>query len=110
MKEKPLFVGVEDSKGIRMSLLESSRDIVKTLQAFENLRATRIEKVEKIMLLKNTIKEIEDIKNMLNEKIPDYGLSIKKEKSSPKTKEKTDEIKKLEQELSYIEEKLSRFS
>ena len=59
MKEKPLFVGVEDSKGIRMSLLESSRDIVKTLQAFENLRATRIEKVEKIMLLKSILENPE---------------------------------------------------
>lgn len=122
-EEKTFYVGIGNKHEVRRELLECSKSIVGVLKNYEKVNAIREEKVEKIIELKNVLAEIRQMSSVLREGFPAQASvkmahtkkHIKKEKVPvqrvivkkvyPKP---GNEIKKLEEELSEIEDRLSR--
>jgi hypothetical protein len=123
-EEKTFYVGVGNKSEIRRDLLECSKSVVGLLKNYDKLNSVRQEKIEQILNLKNIMSEIKQLSIVLKDKFPSQASSVKiapkkrvvvKEKIIvPKTVVKTvykkpdNEIKKLEEELSEIEERLNR--
>jgi len=134
-KEEIFYVGIRDPIEIRRSLLESSKDMVHSLQRFERFKSVRKEKHESIQELKELMGHIKKLVTQLKSVLPENDLrvelgkekqkytakksqvttqKVKKEKA-PKVKEvkeritpkEMSELEKLEAELSAIEGKLS---
>ena len=128
-KEEIFHVGIEEPKEIRKNILESTRQVIYSLQRFEKLKAVRIEKAEKIILLKKQIIELLRLVEIFRKELPKTKLRAKenidkieplnipvvkkeiREKRDKPVKEQTtkkiNELDKLEYELSQIESKLN---
>lgn len=123
-KEKAFYVGVKEPIDLRKNLLECSKIVVKSLQKYERFKDIRKKKIENIINLKGIIKEIKKLNNNLISKLPETKIKAeRKEKTTiPKGKKevegeiskteikKTNELEKLEAELSSIESKLNTLS
>ncbi len=123
-KEEVFYVGVKEPIDLRKNLLECSKIVVKSLQKYEKFKDIRKKKIENIINLKGIIKEIKKLNNNLISKLPETKIKAeKKEKTTiPKGKKevegeiskteikKTNELEKLEAELSSIESKLDILS
>lgn len=127
-KEEVFFVGVKDPIGMRRAVLESSKDVVQSLQRFEKFTAARKKKRESIEQLKSIVQEAVGLVNKLKRNMPSGGLRMKpvekpkpvpaapKKLKKPETKQQPQkplhkskemgELEKLETELSDIESKL----
>ena len=114
MKENIFYVGVKDPIELRKSLLESSRDIIKSLQKHESFKEIREEKTEQIIKLKNVMSDIEKLNKRLKAELPKIELRAKEEISKKykkiKPSKNISEIEKLEKELDFIESKLNEIS
>ena len=128
-EEETLYVGVNNPAELRKELLESSKEVIGILKDYDDINSIRTEKIEKIMELKEVLAEIKKLISILNEKLPTEKIRashplIKKpvkksvskvrveqprkeavKKSVPK---QSDEIRKLEDELSEIEARLNK--
>ena len=129
------FVGIKDPIETRRGLLESSRDIVQSLQRFESFKALRAEKEQRTKELSTVIRSANRLISRLKKSLPATKLRVKimkekdeqekskqkkKGKKSKKEKEKKTEpaitrrelteIDRLEQELNSIEHKLRGLS
>ena len=124
------FVGIKDPIETRRGLLESSRDIVQSLQRFENFKVLRAEKEQRTRELVTVIRSTQRLVSRLKKSLPETKLrvkvmkekqeqskaKVKKGKKAKPQKEKKPEIKisrkelgeidRLEQELNNIEQKL----
>jgi DNA replicative helicase MCM subunit Mcm2 (Cdc46/Mcm family) len=123
-KEKAFYVGVKEPIDLRKNLLECSKIVVKSLQKYEKFKDIRKKKIENIINLKGIIKEIKKLNNNLISKLPETKIKAerKERKIVPKGKKevegeiskteikKTNELEKLEAELSSIESKLDTLS
>ena len=108
MKENTFHVGIKDPIELRKNLLESSRDIIKSLQKHERFKAIREEKIEQIIKLKNVMGDIEKLNKRFKAELPKIELRAKKEEISKKYKKtkpfrNISEVEKLEKELDFIE-------
>ena len=127
------FVGIKDPRDIRRSILESSKDLIQTLQQFERFKQVRKEKDQEMRHLKSLVSEIRTLSGKLKNNLPKTNMRIKlkKEKSAAAKKRKTQSKKaapkkvihkpavettaftdfdKLENELDKIEERLSKLA
>ena len=128
------YVGINDPIEIRRSLLESSKEMLQLLKRNEKFKEVRKEKKENISRLKDDMKEIKKLFAKLKSLLPVHHLriilkaekdklikqkvsTVKKKKTVAKkkvaavtkqkvNKEDLSELKKLEQELANIENKL----
>jgi len=129
-EKKSFYVGINNKSDLRKGLLECSKEIVGILKDYERLNSIREEKVEKIVELNNIVTEIKQLNNALKSKLPSENIRAKatsakktfvkkitREKNVRKQvpakiipKKPTAEIKKLEEELSEIEERLNKIN
>ena len=125
-KEGLFFVEVRDPNNVKRNIFESLRDIVQSLQKFERFKQLRNQKVDSISKLRKDLKDVNKLVSDLKIKLPEARLREAKLKpvlrEVPKRKEPTkkqykreaveredkptNELQKLESELSAIEEKL----
>lgn len=118
------FVSLDDSDEFRKNLLGVSRDVIVSMQKYEQFKIVRIKKYENITRLKHIMSEIEGLVVKLKEICPTAGVREKPvsefmeklherqdyEHSSEITKDNSDystDLKKLEKELSKIESQLN---
>ncbi|MBW3003060.1 hypothetical protein KY328_00785 [Candidatus Woesearchaeota archaeon] len=133
-KDQIFFIGIRDPIEIRRSLLESSKDIVHSLQRFERFKEVRKEKLEALQEVRKTMSHVKKLMADLKKALPETDLRVelgkeeqrrKLKKAAKETKKEVkvakpmpikerispkemNELEKLESELSAIEGKLSR--
>ncbi|MBD3310471.1 hypothetical protein GF351_04585 [Candidatus Woesearchaeota archaeon] len=111
------YVGVKDEIEVRKNLLEASKGVLNTLQSFEEFKATRQEKLQEILKLRQILKEIHSLSNRFRKEVPTVKRSITPRQPARKTaiaektpakvqEEDVEEMNKLESELTAIENKL----
>jgi chromosome segregation ATPase len=109
MEQKDYFVGIYDPVDVRRNLLESSRNIVKSLESFDNLQRIRHDKLKSIKELKSMMNEIDMILAKLKEKLPNAHLR-ELDISEPQTTRAdfSGQIDQLEEQLKSVEKELSK--
>ena len=114
---KGFYVGVKEPISLRRNLLESSKSIIQKLKDYENLKSIRTEKHKKILEFMDKVNEILILLSGLKEDFPKHGLgedvNVKrklgknKKGKTNKVDVNTNEIEKLEKDLTEIESRLS---
>ncbi len=113
-----LFVKFEDPISFRKAILEASKEILISLQDYENFKAIKQQKAELIAKLKEQIAEINVLLNELRKNLPKTGAIKAKVKATFKpaakpvviktvAKAESNELKNIEQQLADIEAQLS---
>jgi len=101
------FVKLDNPNEFRQSLLEGSKNIIKTLERYEMLKSIRRQKILHISELKNIIKDLQILSDKLKEALPKTKLRYKaKAKPLAKAKKPAKELADMEGELKKIEAKL----
>jgi hypothetical protein len=121
MDNEKIFVGVRNQRELRKNLLESSRLVLQDLKKYQDFKAIKTKKAEKISSLKLSIKEIkrlisklklsipkiEEFKEQKKERPQNKQLKLKEEPKKETQKKARTELDVLEDELKRIETKLS---
>ncbi len=122
-EEKAFYVGVNNPSGLRKELLECSKEVVSVLKNYDKVNSVRQEKIEKTVELQKILAEIKRLNSILKERLPSekvrakplkVGKSSAKKKTVQKAQPKSipeepdSEIKKLEDELVEIEDRLNK--
>jgi len=110
-QKEVFYVGLNNPKEIRKSVLESTRDIIQVIKTQDSLKQIRTKKYVLIEELKNQMVQIDNLMNRLKRALPS---SREKEQTSPsisnkrriEAPRKIKDIDKLEAELADIEAKL----
>ena len=116
MVNEVFHVGISNPGDIRRTLLESSKQVIYSLQRFEKVRALRVEKTEAIVKIKSQIAELTQLMLVLKKELPKTKLRASRapDKIEPleePTRHKlrgAGELDKLEMELREVESKLNR--
>jgi hypothetical protein len=117
-KEDDYFVGIYEPLDVRRNLLESSKEIIKSLQANENLQRTREMKLRLYREMKRIMEELDLLISKLSKRLPKSGLRKALENDSKKISHRViqvnnpkfnSELEKLEQQLRNVEKDLSSF-
>lgn len=92
MTDKDIFyVEVHRPIDFRRSLLEASRDLLRALQKFEDLKKVRADKMKEIAKLKSIVRDINSILNQAKNHVPALNIKIpeppKHEKKAKESKE-----------------------
>jgi len=118
------FVGLHNSMDVRRNMLESSRDMIHTLQSYQKVNEVREEKIKRVEQFKTIMEELKLLVNKLNKALPkvqvkEVELRAKEafEKISrketkvevPRDSSGKSDLEKLEAELAKIEGRLSKF-
>ena len=113
---KGFYVGVKEPVSLRRNILESLKSVIQRLKDYENLKLIRKEKYKNVLEFRDKINEILVLLSDLKEHLPKHELGEnvhvkrKAEKNKKgKTKKveiETDEIEKLENDLTEIESRL----
>ncbi|MBN2422689.1 hypothetical protein JXB41_05650 [Candidatus Woesearchaeota archaeon] len=111
------FVGVTNPLDVRRNVLESSREMIQTLQSYEKIKKIRESKVRRIQQLRTVIRELDLLFSKLKSSLPKTHLRAKvaesvsssKVKSSDSTKQMT-ELERLEEQLKEVEQEIARVS
>jgi len=106
MDEKDFFVGIYDPADVRRNLLESSKEVVKSLQAYEKLHVIRTQKLKRFKDMKKVMNELDMLIEKLNEKLPKSHLRTAIDVPQTRTNFSS-ELQKLEEQLSAVEKELS---
>ena len=126
------YVGMKDHIELRKSLLESSKQLIKSLQRYQKFKALREEKIQKLSRLRAMIRELRRLNGKLRSQMPSM-IEIEKHQEEKKGSKKAaqpvklvqkknakpekvvvaapvklTELDRLEKELSEIESKLGR--
>lgn len=114
-----LYVGLENPKDIHKWILESTKGVLKILQAYEKLKNANARKHAQMEVLKQLTEDISYQVTELKEKLPkvtikdlpkDTPKQLKKSAAKATTSQEIQSSKvglsKIEKELSEIEEKL----
>jgi uncharacterized protein YjfI (DUF2170 family) len=90
------YVTINDPVDLRINLLESSKDIIYSLQDYRDIVNLRKQKLKHMAHLKNLMIEITKLTNKLQKALPKHSISkVSSRKSS--VKEFKEEIKKIEE-------------
>ena len=84
-RDEPLYIGIEDPSAIRRSLLESIKSLIRILQTSDKVKATRREKKEVTVQLKDTVVEMYALLGNLKASLPKIPLAHLPKKQKPKT-------------------------
>lgn len=107
MAKEDSFVKVTNPKNSRRVILESTRDVLKVLQGYEDFKKIRKKRAELIESFKSTIAETKARVSNLKRMLPKTAVKEAKKPFAVEEKTQQPELKRLEQELSDIEDKLS---
>jgi len=109
-EQEEFYVGIENPDDIRRQILETSRDVVVSLQRFEKFKITMLKRLDYIEKVKSNVKEINDLILRLKKVLPASRIRIKpiveKEVIKKASGSKGDDLERLEKELSEIESRL----
>ena len=108
-KENNFFIKVQSPRQTRKIILENTRDVLRVLQGYEDYKKLREKRGHLINSFKTDMGEIRSLVLELKRVLPKAGIKEVKKQVLPKetVQKPAKEIKKLEQELADIEEKLS---
>ena len=124
-KVEEFFVGLHNSMDVRRNILESSRDMIHTLQSYQKVSELREEKFRRIQQFKTIMEELKLLISKLNRALPKIQVKeveVKaKEALERKGKKETKlevsqdksgktDLEKLEEELAKIEGRLAKLS
>lgn len=122
MTSSDVFVGVADVVSLRRDILNSSKNVITSLRAYEKYKGLRREKLRRILELCHVLAEINGLNNKLMAALPKVGferpvesfvarvpLSAKEDRVFAPVETKS-KIYLLEKELDAIESKLSSLS
>jgi hypothetical protein len=101
------YKGIKDPNELRRSLLECSKDVIKSLQSGIDYESLRKRKESRIIKLKREVSEINQLYVQLNSILPEEEMEEKSTKK-PKRKRENYDIRDLSEELSEIESKMSK--
>ena len=101
------YKGVKDPHELRRSLLECSKDVIRSLQNSGDYISLRKRKETAIIKLKRNIDEIHQLYEQLNSILPVEQMEEQKQKKTKRRAVDYD-IKDLSKELSEIESKMSK--
>ena len=102
------YKGIKDPEELRRSLLECSKGVITSLQNSKEYENLRKRKETTILKLKEEIDEINRLYFQLNVALPEEELEEKKLKNKKRIKREDYSVKDLNEELSAIEEKMSK--
>jgi hypothetical protein len=117
------FVGIYDPLDIRRNILESSKELIKSLEAYDRLEKIRETKLKYFSHMRKTMKELELLSSKLKEKMPKSNIrkpldtvssapvfvNQATKKQEPFREESfSNELSNLEQELKNVEKTLSK--
>jgi len=119
MNKEVFFVNIREPLVLRRAVLESSRETIRYMQHYEQLKAIRTLKTQKIMQIKKDIRDINKLINELKAKLPAVNIRERKEKPKHEYKKKvkehikhkphkSSELEKLDAELGEVEKKLGK--
>ncbi len=91
--EEVFYVQIQNPTEFRRSLLEASRDMLRGLQKYEDLKKIRAKKEKEISHLKSVIKEINNLVNQAKNSLPSVSVKVA-EQAKPKKEKKTKKGKK----------------
>lgn len=122
-KEEAFFVRLESPRDFRVSLLECSKDTILAMKKYEVFKEIKKKKNEKTKHLDELISQIKNLFAQLSKELPQTRLRGKpvaitheelKKKHAKKTPvmygevKQTSELKKLEDQLGRIQQKIDR--
>jgi hypothetical protein len=112
MEDEKFFVGIYDPLDVRRNLLESSKEVVKAMQAFETIEKTREEKLKLFREMNFIMKELDVLVTKLKARLPKShlrkALDEPVKRKVPRVSSKfSSELEKLEEQLKMIERELS---
>jgi hypothetical protein len=104
MESANYYVGINEPVELRRKVLEASRNVLRNLQIYEEIRVMRSERLSAQSVLSSQIKELKSIVAKLRKCLP------KAELKSPERKEKNRNmprgLEELEQEIAAVESSL----
>jgi hypothetical protein len=108
-KKEDYFVRIDNPSQARRTILENARDVIKILkdyEAFKEIRQNRSDLIEKF---KNDMNEINALVEQMKKTLPKSTtkITVKKQIITETPEKSNRDLRKLEQELSDIEAKLS---
>jgi len=99
------FVGIEQPIEVRRNILESSRSVLKGLQAYEDLAEIRSNKIKITLLFQSQLKDVQSSIRKVRSALPKIQASTSSVKSKASVTPKA--VKAIESELESIEKELS---
>lgn len=108
MKHQDFFVGVYDPIDIRRNLLESSKEVINSLQYFDSLTKKRENKIKVYKEMKTVMGELDLLMSRLKKRLPKSHLrkATKQDSSKPLINTYVGFVKELEglgEELKKVE-------
>lgn len=118
--DKDFFVGIYDPLDVRRNLLESSKELIKSLDGSEKLHQIRQQKLRKYKEMKAVMEELNLLIEKLKKRLPKSHLRKATQKRVRKIKlphldsaatgaKFSAELEKLEKELRSVEKTVSSF-
>ncbi len=110
------FVGIYDPLDVRRNILESSRQVIKSLECHDSIDRIRAEKMKCFKEMKRIMAELDELSARMKKSLP--KASFRKEDPEVKEHEEehahanskfSEELKLLEEQLKSIEKELSVF-
>ena len=96
------FVGIDQPVEVRRNILESSRSVLKALQAYEDLAEIRTKKIKITLLFQQQLKDVQSSVRKVRVNLPKMHAAA----SAPGSKVTPKAVKAIENELANIEEEL----
>jgi regulator of replication initiation timing len=113
MLPKDYFVGIYDPLDVRRNILESSKEIIKSLQIFEKLKNIRQQKLGLFKQMRTVMQEFDTLISKLQRKLPKTHLRKTLDSSKPFSKKThtntqfSSVLAKLDEQLRKVERDLS---
>jgi 23S rRNA-/tRNA-specific pseudouridylate synthase len=111
MEPEDFFVGVYDPVDVRRNVLESSKEIIKSLQTYDSLKKTRVTKLELYNQMNRIMKELDLLVGKMQKKLPKSHLrkaiETGKVTRNSKNEKLPAELEKLQDQLKAVEKELS---
>ncbi len=112
-KDEDYFIRIENPKQARRLLLENTRDVLKVLKNYEEFKRIREKRGSLINTFKSNMNEVRYLIQELKKILPKTSIKEVKRTMMPEVsamQKPGKELKKFEQELADIEEKLESLS
>jgi hypothetical protein len=112
MTEKDFFVGIYNPKDVKRNVLESSRQVLDSLQSNTKLKKIRYEKIKYYEQMNKIMNELDLLISRLQKKLPksklrkNYSKKTEKTHSGPGMSKVEEQLSKIEKEFSNLNKKI----
>ncbi len=101
------FVGIDQPVEVRRDVLESSRSVLKALQAYEDLADIRTKKIKITLLFQHQLKDVQSSIRKVRLTLPKMQNAVRTGTSKKVT---SGAVRAIEKELASIEEELKELN